>query len=68
MEPYHEKKILRHNAQMKEQTQGTTVLTIEGPSHVQKSNIAEEFARNEHDSYIMIDFLEENDGFKSRFT
>ena len=51
----------------KNKSQGTTVLMIEGARRVGKSYIAEEFARNEYDSYIMIDFLEENDDFKARF-
>ncbi len=41
---------------------------IEGARRIGKSYIAEEFARNEHDSYIMIDFIGENDGFKAQST
>ena len=52
----------------KNKSQGTTVLMIEGARRVGKSYIAEEFARNEYDSYIMIDFIGENDGFKAQST
>ena len=40
---------------------------IEGARRVGKSYISEEFAKNEYESYIIIDFLEENDDFKHHF-
>ncbi|MBR3959971.1 MAG: ATP-binding protein [Bacteroidales bacterium] len=40
----------------KHEKDGTTALMIEGARRVGKSYIAEEFARNEYDSYILIDF------------
>jgi len=40
----------------KQEKDGTTALMIEGARRVGKSYIAEEFARNEYDSYILIDF------------
>lgn len=40
----------------KREKDGTTALMIEGARRVGKSYIAEEFARNEYDSYILIDF------------
>ena len=40
----------------KQEKDGTTALMIEGARRVGKSYIAEEFARNEYDSYIIIDF------------
>ena len=51
----------------KERSNGTSVLMIEGARRVGKSYLAEEFAKNEYESYIMIDFLEENDDFKAHF-
>jgi hypothetical protein len=42
--------------QWKREKDGTTALMIEGARRVGKSYIAEEFARNEYDSYILIDF------------
>lgn len=40
----------------KQEKEGTTALLIEGARRIGKSYIAEEFARNEYDSYILIDF------------
>lgn len=40
----------------KESSKGTTALLIDGARRVGKSFIAEEFARNEYKSYILIDF------------
>ena len=40
----------------KQEKNGSTALMIEGARRVGKSYIAEEFARNEYDSYILIDF------------
>ena len=40
----------------KENSQGATALMIDGARRVGKSYIAEEFARTEYKSYILIDF------------
>ena len=40
----------------KNEKAGTTALLIEGARRVGKSTIAEEFAKNEYDRYILIDF------------
>ena len=40
----------------KNESQGKTALMIEGARRVGKSTVAEEFARNEYESYILIDF------------
>ena len=40
----------------KKESDGRTALLIEGARRVGKSTIAEEFGKNEYDSYIMIDF------------
>jgi hypothetical protein len=40
----------------KESSKGKTALLIEGPRRVGKSTIVEEFAKNEYESYILIDF------------
>lgn len=40
----------------KEKSNGRSALLIEGPRRVGKSTIAEEFAKNEYESYLMIDF------------
>ena len=50
------RKIYDQLVQWKREKEGTTALMIEGARRVGKSYIAEEFARNEYDSYILIDF------------
>jgi AAA+ ATPase superfamily predicted ATPase len=40
----------------KKERNGDTALLIQGARRVGKSTIAEEFARNEYKSYILIDF------------
>ena len=40
----------------KQETNGTKALLIEGARRIGKSTVAEEFARNEYKSYILIDF------------
>lgn len=42
--------------QWKEQSNGRTALLIEGARRVGKSTLAEEFARNEYESYLLLDF------------
>lgn len=40
----------------KKESNGKTALMIEGARRIGKSTVAEEFAKNEYESYIMIDF------------
>ena len=44
--------------QWKQERDGKTALLIKGARRVGKSTLAEEFARREYESYIMIDFTE----------
>jgi len=50
------RKIYDDLVKWKNEKDGTTALLIEGAHRIGKSYIAEEFARNEYDSYILIDF------------
>lgn len=50
------RKIYDKLLQWKQEKQGTTALLIEGARRIGKSWIAEEFARKEYESYILIDF------------
>ncbi len=50
------RKIYDNLLKWKQEKQGTTALLIEGARRIGKSYIAEEFARNEYVSYILIDF------------
>lgn len=50
------RKIYNKLVQWKQEKNGSTALLIEGARRIGKSYIAEEFARNEYESYILIDF------------
>ncbi len=50
------RKIYDRLVQWKQEKDGSTALMIAGVRRIGKSYIAEEFARNEYDSYILIDF------------
>jgi len=50
------RKIYARLLEWKEQQNGSTALLIEGARRVGKSFIVEEFARNEYDSYLLINF------------
>lgn len=42
----------------KSRSQGRTAMLVEGARRVGKSTVAEEFARREYRSYILVDFAE----------
>ena len=50
------RKIYDKLVEWKNESQGRTALMIEGARRVGKSTIAEEFAKNEYESFIVIDF------------
>ena len=50
------RKIYDKLLEWKNESDGRTALMIEGARRVGKSTVAEEFAKNEYESYIMIDF------------
>lgn len=50
------RKIYEKLTTWKKESEGRTALMIEGARRVGKSTVAEEFARNEYKSYILIDF------------
>ena len=47
------------------QSNGKTALLIEGARRIGKSTICEEFAKNEYDSYILINFADKKRSFTS---
>lgn len=53
--------------QWKQERNGETALLIQGAHRVGKSTLAEEFARNEYESYIFIDFTESSEKIKDLF-
>ena len=50
------RKIYERLLEWKQKDNGSTAVLIEGARRIGKSYIAEEFARNEYESYILIDF------------
>lgn len=54
--PIFKRKLYEHLLRWKREEDGRTALLIEGARRVGKSTLAEEFGRNEYESYILIDF------------
>lgn len=52
------RKIYSRMLEWKQSRDGSTALLIKGARRVGKSTIAEEFARNEYESYIIVDFAD----------
>ena len=61
------RKIYDKLIEWKNQSEGRTALLIEGARRIGKSTVAEEFAKNEYDSYILIDFSLANQTVKELF-
>lgn len=61
------RKIYQDILNWKNENNGKSALLIEGARRIGKSTIVEEFARNEYDSYIIIDFNKVNTDIKSMF-
>ena len=51
-----ERKIYQKLVNWKSEASGTKAILIEGARRIGKSTIAVEFAKNEYDSYMLIDF------------
>ena len=61
------RKIYSKMLEWKQQSDGRTALLIEGARRIGKSTVVEEFARNEYESYIMIDFSKASKGIRTLF-
>ena len=61
------RKIYEKMLRWKEERDGSTALLIQGARRVGKSTIAEEFAKKEYESYLMIDFIEAPQSVKDLF-
>lgn len=48
-------------------SQGTSAILIEGARRVGKSTLAEEFAKNEYQGYLLLDFAKESEDIKNNF-
>ncbi len=62
------RKIYQKLLEWKQESDGRTALMIEGARRVGKSTVVEEFARNEYNSYILIDFSVVSQTVKDLFT
>ena len=51
----------------KELSGGTSAVLLEGARRIGKSTIVEEFAKNEYDDYMILDFARENKDVKNNF-
>ena len=61
------RKIYNRMLQWKQERDGKTALLVKGARRVGKSTIVEEFARQEYDSYMLIDFARASEEVKSLF-
>lgn len=61
------RKIYRRMLQWKQDRNGKTALLVKGARRVGKSTIVEEFARNEYETYILVDFSTAAQEVKSLF-
>ena len=64
---YFKRKIYDQLLNWKKTSMGKSAILIEGARRVGKSTIAEEFARNEYDDYIMLDFAVETKDIHRKF-
>ncbi len=62
-----QRKIYNELVKWKNESQGSTALLIEGARRIGKSTVAEEFAKNEYRSYVLIDFSEASPEIASLF-
>lgn len=61
------RKIYEQIKHWKEENDGKSALLVEGARRVGKSTIVEQFAQNEYESYILIDFNKASKDIKSLF-
>lgn len=62
------RKIYQKLVDWKNLSQGKTAVMIEGARRIGKSTIAEEFAKNEYQDYLILDFARESEDVKHLFT
>ena len=67
MERIFKRKMYDRLLEWKRVQNGKTAILIEGARRVGKSTLVEQFAKNEYESYILIDFNEASDEVKSLF-
>lgn len=62
------RKIYSKLLEWKEETKGSKAILIEGARRIGKSTICEEFAKNEYENYILIDFAKKDREVENYFT
>jgi hypothetical protein len=62
-----QRKIYEKMKEWKEVSAGNSALLIEGARRIGKSTVAQEFAKNEYDDYLILDFAKENSDVKNNF-
>lgn len=67
MERVFKRKLYQQLKEWKVTRNGKTAILIEGARRVGKSTLVEEFAKNEYDSYILVDFNKAGNRIKSLF-
>ena len=67
MERIFKRKLYDRLLEWKRVQNGKTAILVEGARRVGKSTLVEQFAKNEYESYILIDFNEASDDVKSLF-
>jgi hypothetical protein len=67
MERIFKRKLYDRLLEWKHIQNGKTAMLIEGARRVGKSTLVEQFAKNEYESYILIDFIEATDEVKALF-
>ena len=61
------RKIYDKMLEWKQQSEGKTALLIEGARRIGKSTVVEEFAKNEYESYVLIDFSKASKDIRALF-
>ena len=62
-----ERKIYKKLLDWKNESNGNKALLVEGARRIGKSTIVSEFAKNEYESYLLIDFSIASDDVKKYF-
>ncbi|MCR5496345.1 MAG: ATP-binding protein [Paludibacteraceae bacterium] len=68
MERVFKRKLYNRLLEWKRIQNGKTAILVEGARRVGKSTLVEQFAKNEYESYILIDFNEASEAVKSLFS
>ena len=61
------RKVYNKLLEWKEMSAGESAVLLEGARRIGKSTIVEEFAKNEYDDYMILDFARENKDVKNNF-